>query len=77
VEEVVREFLRTRYLTRQRRTVASVYREIIRECRTRGLARRLDSVSGGPIAYVATPAGQVAGQQATLAAPAVCEEGGR
>ena len=27
------------------------------------LARRLNSVSGGPIAYVATPAGQVASQQ--------------
>ena len=37
VEAVVREVLRTRYLTRQRRTVASVYREITRECRTRGL----------------------------------------
>ena len=31
------EVLRTRYLTRQRRTVASVYREIARECRVRGL----------------------------------------
>ena len=41
------------------------------------LARRLDSVSGGPIAYVATPAGQVAGQQAALAAPAAGEEDGR
>jgi putative transposase len=37
VEAVVREVLRTRYLTRQRRTVASVYREITRECRVRGL----------------------------------------
>ena len=37
VEAVVREVLRTRYLTRQRRTVTLVYREITRECRTRGL----------------------------------------
>ncbi|HEX5297030.1 MAG TPA: DDE-type integrase/transposase/recombinase [Streptosporangiaceae bacterium] len=37
VEAVVREVLRTRYLTRQRRTVASVCREITRECKTRGL----------------------------------------
>jgi putative transposase len=37
VEAVVREVLRTRYLTRQRRTATSVYREITRECRVRGL----------------------------------------
>jgi len=37
VEAVVREVLRVRYLTRQRRTVASVYREITRECKVRGL----------------------------------------
>ncbi len=37
VEAVLREVLRTRYLTRQRWTVASVYREITRECRVRGL----------------------------------------
>jgi len=37
VEAVLREVLRTRYLTRQRRTVASVCREITRECRIRGL----------------------------------------
>jgi putative transposase len=37
VEAVVRDLLRTRYLTRQRRTVASVYRDITRECRVRGL----------------------------------------
>ena len=36
VEAVVREVLRTRYLTRQRRPVASVCREIARECRIRG-----------------------------------------
>ncbi len=37
VETVVREVLRTRYLTRQRRTVAAVCREVARECRVRGL----------------------------------------
>jgi putative transposase len=37
VEAVVRDVLRVRYLTRQRRTVASVYREITRECKVRGL----------------------------------------
>jgi putative transposase len=37
VEAVMREILRTRWLTRQRRTVASVCRDITRECRVRGL----------------------------------------
>ena len=37
VESVIREVLRARYLTRQRRTVASVSREITRECTVRGL----------------------------------------
>ncbi|MFQ6331496.1 Mu transposase C-terminal domain-containing protein (plasmid) [Nocardia sp. CWNU-33] len=37
VETIVRTVLRTRYLTRQRRTVASVCREIDRECKARGL----------------------------------------
>jgi putative transposase len=37
VEAVVRAVLRARYLTRQRRTVASVCRDIARECKVRGL----------------------------------------
>jgi putative transposase len=37
VEAVVRNVLRTRYLTRQRRSVASICREITRECKSRGL----------------------------------------
>jgi putative transposase len=37
VEAVVREVLRARYLTRQRRTVASVCRDIARQCKVRGL----------------------------------------
>lgn len=37
VEAIVREILRTRYLTRQHRTVASVCREITRECKARGI----------------------------------------
>jgi putative transposase len=37
VEAVVREVLRARYLTRQRRTVASVCRDIAGECTVRGL----------------------------------------
>jgi putative transposase len=37
VEAVVGQVLRTRYLTRQRRTAASVCREITRECKARGL----------------------------------------
>ena len=37
VEAVVREVLRARYLTRQRRTVAPVCRDIARECKVRGL----------------------------------------
>jgi putative transposase len=37
VETIVREVLRSRYLTRQRRSVAAVCREIARQCRMRGL----------------------------------------
>jgi putative transposase len=37
VEAVIRDVLRTRYLTRQRRRVASVCREITRQCGVRGL----------------------------------------
>ena len=37
VEAIVREVLRTRYLTRQRRTMASVCREITRECKACGV----------------------------------------
>lgn len=37
VEAIVRDVLAKRYLTRQRRTVAAVCREISRECRVRGL----------------------------------------
>ncbi len=36
VETVVREVLQKRYLTRQRRSVAAVCREIARECRVHG-----------------------------------------
>ena len=36
-EAVIREVLRQQYLTRQRKTVAAVHREIVRQCRTRGL----------------------------------------
>lgn len=37
VETIVREVLRTRYLTRQRRSVAAVCKVITRQCRARGL----------------------------------------
>jgi putative transposase len=37
VEAVIRELLRTHYLTRQKRSVAAVHREIARVCRRRGL----------------------------------------
>ncbi|GAA1914244.1 Mu transposase C-terminal domain-containing protein [Streptantibioticus ferralitis] len=37
VETIVQEVLRTRYLTRQRRSVAAVCKEITRQCRSRGL----------------------------------------
>ncbi|MFJ9713371.1 Mu transposase C-terminal domain-containing protein [Streptomyces sp. NPDC101234] len=37
VETVVQEVLRRRYLTRQRRSVAAICKEITRQCRTRGL----------------------------------------
>jgi putative transposase len=38
VEAVIREVLRTQYLTRQKKTVAAVHRQIVRDCRARGLA---------------------------------------
>ncbi len=38
VEAIVRQVLQARYLTRQRRSVASVCREITRLCRVRGWA---------------------------------------
>ncbi len=37
VEAVIGELLRTRYLTRQKRSVAAVHRELARVCRRRGL----------------------------------------
>lgn len=37
VEAIVTEVLRTRYLTRQRRSAETVYREIVRRCRMLGL----------------------------------------
>ncbi|MGW5685241.1 transposase [Nonomuraea sp. NPDC003754] len=37
VETVMTEVIRARYLTRQRRSVAAVYREVVRRCRTAGL----------------------------------------
>ncbi|MFE9890640.1 DNA-binding domain-containing protein [Streptomyces scopuliridis] len=37
VKAIVQEALRTRYLTRQRRTVAVIHREITRRCRARDL----------------------------------------
>lgn len=37
VEQVIDELIRTRYLTRQKRSVASLHREIVRVCRARGL----------------------------------------
>ncbi len=36
VEAVIRELLRTRYLTRQQRSMAAVHRELARICRSRG-----------------------------------------
>ena len=37
VEQVIRELVRNLYLTRQKRTVASLHREIVRVCTARGL----------------------------------------
>src|SRR5262249_42999010 len=37
VEALVREVIQQRYLSRQRRSVAAVYRELVRQCRLRGL----------------------------------------
>jgi putative transposase len=37
VEEVIRDLLRTQYLTRQKRTTSALYREAVRVCRRRGL----------------------------------------
>ncbi len=38
VEALLLEVIRSRYLTRQRRTVSAVYKEVVRQCRIRGLA---------------------------------------
>jgi len=38
VETVIREVLQNRYLTKQRRTVSAVHREVARVCRARGLS---------------------------------------
>ena len=72
VEAVIRDLLRTRYLTRQKRSVAAVHRELARACRSRGwrvpsrgtLARRIArldpvrqaSAREGPDAARALPA---------------------
>ncbi|MBB3036539.1 Mu transposase C-terminal domain-containing protein [Hoyosella altamirensis] len=37
VEQVIRELVRQRYLTRQKRSIASLHREIVRACAARGL----------------------------------------
>ncbi|MBF6202375.1 helix-turn-helix domain-containing protein, partial [Nocardia cyriacigeorgica] len=37
VEQIIRKVLRTRYLTRQKRSVTVICREITRECRIAGL----------------------------------------
>lgn len=37
VEQVIRELVRTRYLTRQKRSIASLHREIVRVCAVQGL----------------------------------------
>jgi len=58
VEAVIREVLQTRYLTKQRRTLSAVHREVARVCRARGLPvpsrgvlqRRLDRLD--PVASV-------------------------
>jgi putative transposase len=80
VEAVIREVMRTRYLTRQRRSMAAVHREVARTCRSRGLpvpsrgalvrrAARLD-----PVAVVAARQGPDAARERRAAggvAPAV------
>ena len=38
VEQIIDELIRKRYLTRQKRIVASLYREIVRVCAARGLS---------------------------------------
>ena len=54
VEQIIDELIRKRYLTRQKRSVASLYREIVRVCAARGLsaparntvAARIDRLNG-------------------------------
>ena len=76
VEAVVRDVLRTRYLTRQRRSAASVYREIARECRSRGL--RVPS-RGTVLRRIARldPVRQASAREGTDAARALRSAGGR
>jgi hypothetical protein len=75
VETVIRELLRTRYLTRQKRSMAVVHRELARICRSRGwrvpsrgtLARRVAMLD---------PVKQVAARQGSDAARALRAAGG-
>jgi putative transposase len=56
VEAIIGEVLRTRYLSRQRRSVAVVCREIARSCQERGLAhRRVDRWRGVSRAWNRSP----------------------
>ncbi|HWS37889.1 MAG TPA: helix-turn-helix domain-containing protein [Actinoplanes sp.] len=47
VEAVIREVLRTRYLTKQRRSMSAVHREVTRLCRGRGLPSPSRGALGG------------------------------
>ncbi|MCX4821592.1 DDE-type integrase/transposase/recombinase [Streptomyces sp. NBC_01142] len=74
VEAIVREVLRTRYLTRQRRTVAAVYREITRQCRARGLRVPSRGTVMHRIARLdpATPVGAREGREAARRLRSAC-----
>ena len=52
VETIVREVIRKHYLTRQRKTIAAVHREIIRMCRLRGLPAPSRGAVGRSIAML-------------------------
>ena len=75
VEAVIREVLRTRYLSRQRRSMAAVHREVTRVCLSRGLP----APSKGAVVRRAAkldPAAAVAARQGPDAAGARRSAGG-
>lgn len=76
VEAIVQRVLETRYLTRQRRSVAVVHREISRECVSRGLVSPSRGTVERRVALL-DPARSVAARQGRNAARSLVAAGGQ